>query len=270
MKKKILLALVTVSVLALSGCGNLRRAGAEAVPSETAETVETSGTDGRTESAGAVTAVATDAAVLTVSATSEIKGEPDMAKLTLAIETSDVTVADAQKQNAEETDRVLAALSEQGIEESSIQTSGYSVYPWYDDYGESIISYRVETTLTVSDVPISNVSSVLTVCGEAGITDVWDIQYFFSGYDEAYEQALQQAVAAAEEKAQVLAEFAGKSLAGVTEITEGYQDLSLRYTSDNGMAKYAATEEMDAGGDATIMPGEVTVRAEVTVTYAMK
>ncbi|MBQ6441329.1 MAG: SIMPL domain-containing protein [Lachnospiraceae bacterium] len=268
MKKRIIMILTAASLMAVSGCGaagisqEAKTAGAQTVAESEQVLVHAA--------EGADISALSDSTI-TVNGTGEIKCEPDMAEVMLAIETNEATVEEAQKKNAEETNAVLKTLSEEGIEETSIQTSDYSVYPRYDDFGEEITSYYVSTTLTVSDIPLGNVGKLLSACGRSGITEVRNVQYFYSGYDETYETALGEAVAAAEKKAAALSAASGKGLDGIVSITEGYQDTSFRYVYDNGEALYSAKEEaMDMGTGADIMPGEVTVKAEVTVIYKLK
>ena len=69
------------------------------------------------------------------------------------------------------------------------------------------------------------------------------------------------------EKAQALAEASNKTLAGVVHVEEfGYQP-ETRYASYNagGSAKMAAAVAEDAA--ASVMPGQVSVEAQVTVSY---
>jgi len=69
-------------------------------------------------------------------------------------------------------------------------------------------------------------------------------------------------------KAEVIARASGVSLGQVVSVSEGYQDMSVAYTQDMPLANY---EEKSAdGGLADVEPGEVTVEAEVTVSYALR
>lgn len=272
MKKRVLMVLVAACITAVSGCGAV-------TVSQDTKTTETT-TD--VQAAAEVQEVAMPASepsyidassdsTITVNGRGEIKCEPDMAEVMLAIETNEATVEESQKVNSRETEAVLKTLRNLGVAESSIQTTDYSVYPWYDDLGNEIVSYRVSTSLTVSDILIKNVGELLSACGNSGITEVRNVQYFYSGYDEAYETALGEAVTAAEKKAAALSSASGKELDSIVSITEGYQDTSLRYVYDNGEAFYSAKEEaVDTGAGGEVMPGEVTVNAEVTVVYKLK
>ena len=92
--------------------------------------------------------------------------------------------------------------------------------------------------------------------------------YYASTYDEAYAQALTEAITASREKAAAMAKAAGVSLGDVVSIVEGYQNTMYRATNES------ADFEMALGGDAgggemKVAPGEVSVEAQVTVSYAI-
>lgn len=121
--------------------------------------------------------------------------------------------------------------------------------------------------MTVQDQDIEDLGALLSACVAAGINDVDTVRFLCSDYDEAYRQALAQAVAASREKAEVLAEAAGKKLGGAVSIVEGWQDSSARY-GRNTEVSLAKQESADAAGP-ILQPGESEIRANVTVTYRM-
>ena len=94
-----------------------------------------------------------------------------------------------------------------------------------------------------------------------------NVSFLCSGYDEAYGQALTQAVEASRAKAETLAAAAGKKLGEAVTITEGWQDSSARYGKVmNSLTMEAAA--MDTAGPA-FQPRETEISANVTVTYSM-
>ena len=209
---------------------------------------------------------------VTVTATGTVRLVPDRAELSLGITNSDQKPETAQKKNTEQVNRVIEALKKQGVEEKSIRTDGYNLYPRYEyrDGQDKLAGYEVSTILNVGDLTLEQAGTVLSAAVDAGVTNVNSVRYLCSGYDEAYEEALQKAVAAAERKAGVLASAAGQKLSKAVAVTEGYQDMSARYSrSMNGMAKEEAAVAM--GADSVgLMPGETEIRAVVTVTYQMR
>lgn len=106
----------------------------------------------------------------------------------------------------------------------------------------------------------------MDACVDAGATEVDGPEYYISSYDERYAEALAQAVEASRPKAEVLAKASGVRLGGVVTVVEGYQDSSIAYAKAAGAAMSdEATEEL-----ASIEPGQVSIQADVTVSYEIR
>lgn len=224
---------------------------------------------------------------ITVSGSSDTKVVPDKARISVSVVTEEKTAEACQSKNAESVNAVLEALKTQGVDEKSLQTSYSNLSARYgnrttdasDDskntttgssYSEWVITgYEMTTVLTVSDLDIPNVGTLVQACVDAGANEVNGIDYYASNYDEAYNEALAQALAAAKSKAETIANATDAHLGKVTSVSEGYQDTSARYVSS---AKEAYTMEDAAGGNGPVaetMPGQINITAEVTVTYAL-
>ena len=212
-----------------------------------------------------------DAAGITVSASGTVRLAPDKATVTFGVTTQEETAALAQSKNSEAVQNVIDVLTARGIDEKSIRTKYYSMYPQYDwsEYGEQrIIGYVVTTTMSVQDQDIAELGALLSACVAAGINNVDNVSFLCSGYDEAYRQALALAVDAARVKAETLAAAAGKTLGEPVTVVEGWQDTSARYAvSMNAAAAYDTVAEEDGGP--ALSPGETEIVANVTVTYGM-
>ena len=120
----------------------------------------------------------------------------------------------------------------------------------------------------MSDVDLDAVSALMQACVAAGATGVNGPNYYASTYDEAYNQALAEAIGASREKATAMAKAAGVSLGDVVSIVEGYQNTTYRATSDMVEYEMAATEDSGSGA-MKVAPGEVSIEAQVTVSYAI-
>lgn len=224
---------------------------------------------GCTGSKGETTVVANPERSITAAATAEVKAVPDKASLNLGITSRATEASDAQSGNAVAVDAVVAALASHGVAEKSIQTEHVNFYPSYDysnGYG-AIVGYEATTTLAVSDLAIDDVGTIVQAAVEAGATRVDGIRYYASTYDAAYDQALHQAIENAHAKAQSMAGAANARIGNVTSIVEGYQSTSARYAYANydmaAEAAYGSTESM------RVAPGELSIEASVTATYAI-
>lgn len=164
-------------------------------------------------------------------------------------------------------------LTGRGIEEKSIRTNYYNMYPqydWSDNGKQRLIGYVVTTSMSVQDQDIEDLGKLISACVAAGINNVENVSFLCSGYDEAYCQALAQAVEASRSKAETLAAAAGKKLGEPVTITEGWQDTSARYGRAANTAAFSVQEAaMDSAGP-ILQPGETEINANVTVTYRMQ
>lgn len=206
---------------------------------------------------------------VTVSGSHTVIVSPDKSEIHLAVTTKNDTAAKALEQNSKDVTKVIEALKELEIKEKSIVTGSYNIYQDYDYEKNEPSGFNVSTSLIVKDQNIDKTGEVISAAVGAGATEVQYISYTCSNYDEEYENALTDAVAAAKKKAEVLAKAGGKSLGSVQAIVEGYQDTSARYVN-----KSAATEEVavEAAMDASvpIMPEDSEIVANVTVTWYLK
>ena len=214
---------------------------------------------------------------VSASATGVVMEVPDMAQITFGVVTNGEKADAAQAENTEKVNQVIATLKGMGVEDKSIQTSGYSISPQYDydnldvNKQPKLTGYQVRTTLQVSDQKIADAGKILSESVKAGVNNVEGVVYTCSTYDEKYEEALQEAVKAARKKADVLAKAEGASAGKVVSISEGYQDLSARYqSSDIGAAyKETAAAAQDTSSIPDLSAGTLQIQAEVSVTYEL-
>ncbi len=213
---------------------------------------------------------------VSASATGVVMEVPDMAQITFGIVTNGEKADAAQAENTEKVNQVIATLKGMGVEDKSIQTSGYSISPQYDydnldvNKQPKLTGYQVRTTLQVSDQKIADAGKILSESVKAGVNNVEGVVYTCSTYDEKYEEALQKAVKAARKKADVLAKAEGASAGKVVSISEGYQDLSARYqSSDIGAAYETADAVQNASSIPDLSAGTLQIQAEVSVTYEL-
>lgn len=209
---------------------------------------------------------------ITVNSSESVTVVPDIAEVVYAVRTEAKNAPDCQQKNTEDVNKVIELLKSLGVEEQSIQTSDYYMYPIYNYSGNTqrITGYESTTSLTVSDLPIDNLGDILTQSVDAGINNIQSITYQSSKYDEGYANALKLAVESAKAKAEVLAQAGGCTLGGVANIHENSNYSEARYT-DNALASKmraaGAEEEMALYDSGSIMPGEVDVEVNITVEY---
>ncbi len=207
---------------------------------------------------------------ITVTGREEVKVVPDMAEISLAVSTQAETADECQANNAKDVNNTIEALKGLGIEETSIQTSNYGMNPIYDwDANQQITGYEMTTQVTVSDIPIDEAGTIITKSVEAGINRIDSVSYFASDYDAGYQKALEGAMAQAKKKAESIAAAGEKTLGAVINVEEYGYNPQVRYAASANMAGSVMKEESLAA-DMGVMPGQVSVEAQVSVTFELQ
>ena len=211
-------------------------------------------------------------AEITVTASGSVSIIPDTASVSFSLISQAETADQAQKINSEAVKKVVDVLKGQGIEEKDLCTTNYSIYAQYD-YSENtdgkITGYNASTYMTVKNQKIEALGKTMSACITAGVNNIDSVIFSCSNNDEAYQQALLQAVKASEAKAKQLAEAVGKKLGETVTVIEGGSASSTRSIPTDNMA-LAAKQSADEAGGPVLLPGEYVVMANVTVTYRIE
>lgn len=217
---------------------------------------------------GAVSAAETGTDhTITASGTGSVIGTPDRAQISLAVETENPNVREAQAENAARMTTVMNALTAAGIPEDALKTTGYTIYPVYDESKlgtlQKIRTYRVTNTLTVTLHDVNRTGEVIDIGVANGINQASSIQFLLS--DEQAQamrtEALKEATARAAADAQTVAAALGVNIISVksADTGGGYTPIPFQNYVRSDIASGATTTP--------IQPGDVTVTATVTVTY---
>ncbi len=220
---------------------------------------------------GTVSAADTsDDRTITASGTGSVIGTPDRAQISLAVETENIDVKAAQAENAAIMTKVMDALKAAGIPKDALKTTGYNIYPVYDDskfpIGQKIKAYRVTNTLTVTLHDVSRTGEVIDIGVANGINQANSIQFLLS--DEQAQvlrtEALKEATARAAADAQTVATALGVNITAVktVDVGQGYTPVLFQ--------NYARSDSASGVAPTPIQPGDVTVTATVSVTYLIR
>jgi len=191
---------------------------------------------------------------------------PDIATMRLGVEAQQSSVAEAQTQAAEAMERVMDALTDNGVAEKDIKTQYFSISPvtkWDREKEEQIVvGYRVSNLVIAKIRDIDKTGSIIDAVAEAGgdLTRIDSISFSVDDPSDYYEEARGEAIAEAEAKAEQLAKLAGVSLGKPTYISEGVSVPPIIYPR-------AIAEEAVGAPPTPISPGEVEVSLTVQVVY---
>jgi hypothetical protein len=206
--------------------------------------------------------------IITVVGRGSTSVEPDIARVTVGVETSAATIAEAVDENEAQMDAVLTALREAGIADKDLQTTNFSIS--LDRYSEQVVRsdegqqaqsvYRVSNMVNVTIRDLDQVGAVLDAVIEAGANNIWGVSFTIEDPSEAQAEARADAVANAGERAEALAELSGVDLGPVMSVSE--------VVSGSGVpVAYDMVTERAAGSGTSISPGELEVSYQVQVSY---
>lgn len=205
--------------------------------------------------------------LIQVTGNSQKEVTPDVARITLSINSVNPNLEKAKNENTQIANRVLAALNEQGISNEQIKTNTYLVEPIYTyekDRLPKLEGYRVTNSLEIH-TSIEKVGILVNEVTNAGANEINSIRFETSNESDGKNEALKDAVEDALKKAEVIAAALHKKIANVTLVSESgvfYHPVM----AENRMLK-------TAGRDAAvpnIPSGKVTIGATVQVTVALE
>ncbi|PKH45745.1 SIMPL domain-containing protein [Dehalococcoides mccartyi] len=203
-----------------------------------------------------------------VNGSGEVTVSPDVAILTLGVESMGVSIDAAQTQAAQAMNAIINSLKANGVLDKDIKTSSYYIYPvteWTDNRS-TIVGYRVSNQAEVKIRQIAQTGSILDAAVRAGGDDSRVNGLYFSIDDPAaaYEQARALAIQDAKAKAEQMASVAGVSLGKLIYISETSNYIPRwDYAKDAGMA--SSVPEVTP-----ISSGETTVTVSVQAVYSIK
>ncbi|HII98362.1 MAG TPA: SIMPL domain-containing protein, partial [Methanoregula sp.] len=141
--------------------------------------------------------------VIHSSGTGNVIGTPDRAQVTFSVQTENTDVKRAQSENSARMNTVIDALIASGIPRDALKTTGYNIYPVYEDsvgiMKPKVKTYRVTNTLTVTLHDVSKTGEVIDIAVDNGINQADSIRFMLSDQQqkvlrtEALKKAVDQA-----------------------------------------------------------------------------
>jgi uncharacterized protein YggE len=206
---------------------------------------------------------------LSVSGTGIANLTPDIAYVNVGVHTEQPTAAEAVAENNAQTEKVITALTDFGIDPKDIRTTNFSIWPMdkYDPAtgqptGEK--TYAADNTVTVTVRDFDTLGDLLDTVVQAGANTVNSVQFDVADKDKALAPARDAAVKDANAKAQELAASAGVQLGELISVS--YQDTPA-YPVYDGRGGGGAAAEASA---VPIQPGQLTFTVTVNETYGIE
>ena len=206
----------------------------------------------------------TPTGTIVVSGTGHVAVQPDVADLRLGVTVTKPTVVAARAEAAVTLEAILRAVDGAGISRADVRTATLSVQPRYD-YRDGrapvLTGYEIANIVEISVRDLSVLGGVIDATLAAGATSMDGLTFRLADPVPSERDARRRAMAEARSRADVLAEAAGLTIVGVSDILEGQP---LRPPGP-----LAKAERMALAADAPtpVEAGTLEVTVTVSVTY---
>lgn len=191
---------------------------------------------------------------LVVTGEGSVEAAPDDASFSFAVETRAATAKAALAENGAQVRKLIAALRDAGARD--LATQYVSVWPISED--GSISGYSASNSVSAT-IGVDHAGDLVDAATAAGANNVSGPELSQKDADSVYRKALAAAVQDAKARAEALAEATGRTLAGISQVTEGGSPAVPYYD------RAAATAEATP-----IVPGKQETTATVSVTFELR
>jgi uncharacterized protein YggE len=202
---------------------------------------------------------ASESGVIT-SGDATVSKKPDVAFLSVGVESQQSTAAAAQSDLASKAAKLIARAKALGIADRDTSTSGYWVGPYYSSNSQTISGFRASEQLQLKWHTVDTVGKALdALVQEGGATHV-SVSFGLADPKAARAEARALAIADAHSRAQAMASAAGVKLGQVVRVS----DVTFSGYSSASFAPKAA-----AADTSQLPAGELNVTVTVEVVYAI-
>jgi hypothetical protein len=199
---------------------------------------------------------------ITVVGTGEARVAPDIATVQIGVETTAPTTGEALAQNNAQARAIIDQLTQLGVAERDLQTSGFNIYAAYSNDGRTVTGYTVSNTVSATIRDLAQAGELLDRVVQAGANRVYGISFGVSDPKAARAQARDAALADARERAQQLAQGSGGQLGTVLVVSESI--------GAPPVIPMPAAMDQAAGRGAPVQSGEQLITAALQVTFELR
>lgn len=201
---------------------------------------------------------------ITVNGMGKVYVEPELANLSIGVESRAKTAGEASEKNKRDMDLVMKSLKAMGIKDEDIQTTDYSIFPDYQyiekERRQIIVGYIARNMVQLKFKDIDKIGDILDTVTEAGANLIHGIRFTVEDSDKYKDEARELAVEEAKSKAEKLAKSANVRLGDLLSMKEEYRP------EEYYMYEERAAMAVNMGG-APISPGQLAITIMVQMQY---
>lgn len=211
---------------------------------------------------------------ITISGSGTVYAKADIANIEIGFKTgTKKTASEATVENSEKMNKIVAAVKKLGIEDKDIKTTNYTLNPmynWTQAKGQELVGYEASQNVSLKIRDLSKIGDVIARTTEQGANQVGSIAFTIDDEYALKNQAREEAIKKAKEKAEMIAAQTGIKLGKIKGFYESASPVisPLMYSNVRKEAAYDEVSESIAVPE--IQSGQNEIRAEVTLTYEVK
>jgi len=212
----------------------------------------------------------TDGTLLSISAQALSKRVPDVANVSTGVITRAADANAAMRANAEQMDKVMAAVRAAGIAERDTQTSGVNLEPDYryeDNKAPEITGYQARNTVDIKVRDMAKLGKVLDALVASGSNQINGPNFEIDEPEAAYDEARQAALKKARARADLYATSLGMQVRRIVSVSEGGGFQPPIPMAKMAMASGGSAERQLS--DTAISPGETALSANLDVVFEL-
>ncbi len=204
---------------------------------------------------------------ITVQGMGTITISPDLATISVGVQTQASRAAEAQSQASAVMTKVIAAVKHAGIADADLTTQWISLQPLYDyspngSVPPRVTGYQAGQSLSVKVHDVALAGPVIDAAVGAGATQVNGISFSVADPTAATSQARVAAMRDARQHAATLAQAAGVSLGALISVTEVSSPMPTPFP-------YAAGDAAAPGVKTPVQIGTTDIEVLVEATFAI-
>lgn len=214
----------------------------------------------------------TPANTIQVTAQGTVRVEPDIAYITLGVQSQAKTAESAQAANMEKMTALYQALEKLGIEKKDYYTSQYNVSPVYSYTNNTprVTGYTTVNTVEVTVRDLDQIGTLLDDAAKAGMNQAYSLQFDLENPDAAGLDALKVALTNADAKAKLMAQTSGVQIVRVLSVKDSAISTNSPYDNYRYAAPMAEAAAMDKASSVPVSSGTLEVTVQASITYEIK
>lgn len=217
---------------------------------------------------------------ISVSTTANTEVAPDVAEISIAVETYDTkSMQKATKENKEISDKVYAELKSMinPANGDFIKTADFNATPLYtysSNNKKSFDKYQVSNSIIVHTKSIEKVGTMIDKAISLGATNINNLSFSVSNYEKQCNDLLSIAAKKAATRVNILAKASNQTLAGIKSMDTNCSTNSSSRVQYRFLAKNMAAMDSAAGATAEssvpIQGGLIKIYANLNASYFVK